>query len=1496
MKFRERSKATSNNECGEPCSGALLESQSFVQDKCVKKVTDCMFGVWSEWTLCHSSADQSVRSRSIVQQPTDTGRPCEGPTKLTRPCGASKQPTACQFSPWREWTTCSSTCGEGRHTRLRRIDQEALHGGEICVGVLLETVPCSLPPCGRSDCRVTEWSSWSDCAEEGQTQRLRRRAVQQMPAGGGLVCPTELVVTAGCPAAPPQNCSLTEWTPWTSCDKTCDGGQSYRERQLNQPSSAKGFCPASVMKESIQCNTAPCYNPKEHDCILGEWDDWTACSAQCGKGQKHRVRRVMRPATSRGKGCEGPMSELFPCEDSQCHQQDCRWSDWDEWSDCSCTCGGGVKKRNRVIAVSPRHGGKLCPPEVKSEISPCNTHLCDRGCVDAVWAPWQEWSKCSASCSMGYRSRSRQIEVEANHCGLPVGGLREQFESCTAAQPCVSDRDCQLTMWASWSKCSCSCFGIRERTRNIKDFASGNGKPCDGLALKVIEACNDDDDDPASQACGEPLPQDCQLSEWSEWSKCSLSCGGGQKERRREVQREPAKGGKACDNSLSVTAPCNTQLCQPAVCLDCQWGAWSDWGDCSRCGGQRFRHRAIMKMPNECGKVCHPRSAREVSACSSHCETTKYCAWSSWTSTSSCNTGCGASAVVRNRVMALVDAPGSEFFFKGLATSSCSATQLNVSACPPSPECQPKCQPRNCEFGSWSEWNQPSCVGLCERHRTVLAMNNECGTPCMGALQETKHCEADCQIAQNCKLSMWSSWSGCEEAGQAGNDVAALQKFRERQVLSKPKNGGVPCEGSLRETTTCKESSEDTDCLLSKWSSWGVCSHSCGRGWKMRSRQVMIPAQGNGQQCTGPLQEIGGCGTDPLDMTKPDKACGSSHDCEFESWTEWSGLDGDNQRFRTRKVAVPASGGGTPCDGPLHETETGHEEKVDCQMSSWTSWSVCDRTCGGGQSQRQRQVERFPKNNGATCPQELLQTRGCTLQACDSKDAEISDWTDWSQCSTTCGPANQARKRQVLALRGEGGEGITADLAQTRPCADNLPCEKYDCEWHDWSDWSDCTCTCGGGQRTRDRSVRRMPSHGGEPCQAKDKEEIEPCNMQKCHEDNCIDGEFGAWSNWGMCSASCGGGVSFRHRAIVQDANECGKEPAGKARQTRFCNTDVDCEAPVDCLFASWSQWTPCTRTCDGLQRRNRRVDRFGRGKGKWCVGNLKETRTCNPVVGDAPPAGCSTGPIADCRFSMWGVWSVCSATCDGGMHTRSRTIVSEAANGGQACEGPMTQVRECSRNECVLPPPRDCKLGDWREWGACGKCNGQRFRSRNIIQYAENGGLNCDDADTQEATSCPRQCHEPSYCVWSDWEAWSRCSVRCGTGGKRNRRRWLEITSDKSRALDVLPPVEDLLQKYSRLYSETQDLQDSHIWELVSAFAAGCVAFVTLLGLVITFSDNSVAAASLSLSSRTVSRRLNLMETHADHVDAEGFSDDGDLEDVGEVGLELPLRVHGAR
>ena len=100
------------------------------------------------------------------------------------------------------------------------------------------------------------------------------------------------------------------------------------------------------------------------------------------------------------------------------------------------------------------------------------------------------------------------------------------------------------------------------------------------------------------------------------------------------------------------------------------------------------------------------------------------------------------------------------------------------------------------------------------------------------------------------------------------------------------------------------------------------------------------------------------------------------------------------------------------------------------------------------------QVERFPKeqwgdlstrtaSNPWSEPKmrgfgplgnRLRRVAGCTLQACDSKaepsadfhltaffswpwkDAEISDWTDWSQCSTTCGPANQESEAEMYRL------------------------------------------------------------------------------------------------------------------------------------------------------------------------------------------------------------------------------------------------------------------------------------------------------------------------------------------------------------------------------------------------------------------------------------------------------------------------------------------------
>merc|ERR1740138_1127454 len=143
------------------------------------------------------------------------------------------------------------------------------------------------------------------------------------------------------------------------------------------------------------------------------------------------------------------------------------------------------------------------------------------------------WSGCSATCSSGFRSRRRDVEVQPNHCGKPASGLREEFEVCSDLPSCVEDKDCELSGWGPWSDCSLECFGVRERNRYISVFASGAGKPCAGDALKVVEPCNPaaDDKEPP-ESCADESPQDCELGDWLPWSRCSAKCGGGQTERR----------------------------------------------------------------------------------------------------------------------------------------------------------------------------------------------------------------------------------------------------------------------------------------------------------------------------------------------------------------------------------------------------------------------------------------------------------------------------------------------------------------------------------------------------------------------------------------------------------------------------------------------------------------------------------------------------------------------------------------------------------------------------------------------------------------------------------------------------------------------------------------------------------------------------------------------------------------------------------------------------
>eukprot|EP01084_Bolivina_argentea_P144492 253495_1 len=94
---------------------------------------------------------------------------------------------------------------------------------------------------------------------------------------------------------------------------------------------------------------------------------------------------------------------------------------------------------------------------------------------------------------------------------------------------------------------------------------------------------------------------DCQVSNWSVYSICSVECGGGIQTRTRNVDIQPENGGTACP-VLSETQACNDEPCR----IDCVLGEWYNMDECDLlCGtGTQHQQRNIITNPQHGGTLC----------------------------------------------------------------------------------------------------------------------------------------------------------------------------------------------------------------------------------------------------------------------------------------------------------------------------------------------------------------------------------------------------------------------------------------------------------------------------------------------------------------------------------------------------------------------------------------------------------------------------------------------------------------------------------------------------------------------------------------------------------------------------------------------------------------------------------------------------------------------------------------------------------------------------
>ncbi|CAH1270966.1 HMCN1 [Branchiostoma lanceolatum] len=222
------------------------------------------------------------------------------------------------------------------------------------------------------------------------------------------------------------------------------------------------------------------------------------------------------------------------------------WGPWSPWQPCDVTCGKGVQTRLRKCDnPAPSYGGLPC------EGSDRQTQMCELDAcpVDGKWTLWGPWSACSSSCNNGIRTRTRTCTA-AEHGGRACPGEDTQVNFCNSL-PCPVHGG--WGPWTDWGSCSRSCNGgqqKRYRTCNNPQPQHG-GQSCAGPAAE-IEGCS-----------FEPCPVHGKWSSWTEWSKCSATCGRGERIRTRSCNKpEPQYGGNSCLGDSSQVQACRIRSCR----------------------------------------------------------------------------------------------------------------------------------------------------------------------------------------------------------------------------------------------------------------------------------------------------------------------------------------------------------------------------------------------------------------------------------------------------------------------------------------------------------------------------------------------------------------------------------------------------------------------------------------------------------------------------------------------------------------------------------------------------------------------------------------------------------------------------------------------------------------------------------------------------------------------------------------------------------------------
>jgi hypothetical protein len=170
----------------------------------------------------------------------------------------------------------------------------------------------------------------------------------------------------------------------------------------------------------------------------------------------------------------------------------------------------------------------------------------------------------------------------------------------------------------------------------------------------------------------------------------------------------------------------------------------------------------------------------------------------------------------------------------------------------------------------------------------------------------------------------------------------------------------------------------------------------------------------------------------------------------------------------------------------------------DCEVSEWDP-EECSKECAGGEQKLARSVLTHPDGGTKCLP--LAAMKSCNNQPCPV-DCRLSAWSGWSKCSAECGGGVTQRLREVKLAMKYGGKPC-GETSETKAC-NGQACEK-DCELSEWTKWTACSKDCDGGTKKRQKFVT-LEAEGAGKCAGEwslKRLQYKNCNMKRCPPQSC---------------------------------------------------------------------------------------------------------------------------------------------------------------------------------------------------------------------------------------------------------------------------------------------------------------------------------------------------------------------------------------------------------